>query len=388
MVQKDDYEGREQAYVKHYVLKHYLEQLALKIGHFRPGTTLNYIDGFSGPWQHATEDLRDTSPHVALTQLLKAKDELANANKELHVRGFFVERDPEAFSRLQSLLSSFKTATTEPYEGRFEDHLEEARRFAERGPNAFAFIFIDPTGWTGYPLGQITPLLQVKPCEVMINFMTKDIVRFVDDESSTARDSFIALFGDDTHREEWRALTGDAREDKIVEAYCARLGVAGGFNHVGATIVLHPQQDRTHYHLVYATRSLHGLIAFRDSERKAFGAQHEVRAGARQRSRIDRNHQTELFTAPVMETPYMDLLRERYQSRARAAVEATLEEARGEVPFDDIIGVALAFPLTSLSDLKSWLEDLKKQGRVTFVGQGAKERALKEGSKHRLSWRR
>ncbi len=45
MVLREDYEQREQAYVKHFVLKHYLQQLALKIGSFRGGTTLNYIDG-------------------------------------------------------------------------------------------------------------------------------------------------------------------------------------------------------------------------------------------------------------------------------------------------------------------------------------------------------
>lgn len=89
MVRREDYPRREQAYVKHYVLKHYLQQLALKIGHFRPGTTFNYIDGFSGPWQHATEELRDTSPHVALTLLSAARDSLrASARSvELRVRG-------------------------------------------------------------------------------------------------------------------------------------------------------------------------------------------------------------------------------------------------------------------------------------------------------------
>lgn len=34
MIHREDYERREQAYVKHYVLRHYLQQLALKIGNF------------------------------------------------------------------------------------------------------------------------------------------------------------------------------------------------------------------------------------------------------------------------------------------------------------------------------------------------------------------
>lgn len=106
MVRREDYARREQAYVKHYVLKHYLRQLALKIGNFRPGTTLNYIDGFSGPWQHATEELRDTSPHVALTELCAAREFLRGQPRpvDLRIRGMFVERDGDAYERLVRLL--------------------------------------------------------------------------------------------------------------------------------------------------------------------------------------------------------------------------------------------------------------------------------------------
>lgn len=106
MVRREDYQRREQAYVKHYVLRHYLQQLALKIGNFRPGTTLNYIDGFSGPWQHATEELRDTSPHIALTELLAAQKTLREQTRSvpLRVRGMFVEKDRAAFGLLLRLL--------------------------------------------------------------------------------------------------------------------------------------------------------------------------------------------------------------------------------------------------------------------------------------------
>lgn len=126
VVRRGDYEGREQAYVKHFVLEHYLQQLALKVGHFKPGTTLNYIDGFSGPWQQATQDLSDTPPHVALTELLEAKAELGRAGKAFDVRGFFVERDPAAFERLEGLLRTFSLAETVAYRGEFEDHVAHA----------------------------------------------------------------------------------------------------------------------------------------------------------------------------------------------------------------------------------------------------------------------
>ncbi|MEZ4449888.1 MAG: three-Cys-motif partner protein TcmP [Nannocystaceae bacterium] len=386
MVRRDDYGGREQAYVKHYVLEHYLQQLALKVGRFQPGTTLNYIDGFSGPWQHATEDLRDTSPHVALTKLLTAKRDLEAAGTPFQVRGFFVEKDATAHGRLRELLGSFEGAYAEAHVGEFEAHLEAARRFAGGGPKPFAFIFIDPTGWTGYPLAAITPLLRVRPCEVLINFMTKDISRFIDDKSSNARHSFVELFGDAEPLEAWRELEGTDREDKIVETYCDRLRRAGGFDFTGATIILNPQHDRTHYHLVYATRSLHGLIAFRETERRAMSEQIAARAEARQQRRVDGGQQ-ELFAAPVMETPYMEQLRERYQARACGVVEEAIR-ARGRVDFDDLITLALAYPMTSLADLKGWLDELRAAGRIDVVGLGHGQRALKVRSGHAVVWRR
>lgn len=389
MVRREDYERREQAYVKHYVLKHYLQQLAFKRGNYRPGTTLNYIDGFSGPWQHATEELRDTSPHVALTELCAARETLRGLPRpaELRIRGMFVEQDPEAFVLLRRLLRErFPSVECEAYNGEFEAHIPQARAFAEKGPQPFAFVFIDPTGWTGYGLKAITPLLRVTPGEVLINFMTKDIARFIDDEDSSALQSFIDLFGDGSYREAWRGLRDLDREDRIVETYCARVCQAGDFTHCAATIILNPRHDRTHYHLVYATRSLHGLVAFRETERKATPEQREARAEARQRERVSTRGQGELFAAPVMETSYMAELQDRYQQRARAAVTTTLRE-RGEVDFDALVAIALQHPMTSLNDLKGWLGGWREHGAVEFVGLAGGERALAITRNHRLRWR-
>jgi len=386
VVQREDYERREQAYVKHFVLKHYLQQLALKIGNFKSGTTLNYIDGFSGPWQCATEELRDTSPHVALTELCAAREVLGGLSRpsELHVRGMFVESDREAFVRLERLLrDKFPSVESEAYNGDFEAHVSHACRFAASGAQPFAFVFIDPTGWTGYGLKAIAPLLRVRRGEVLINFMTKDISRFVDDEDSSALQSFVDLFGDASYREAWRGLKDLDREDRLVEAYCSRVLKAGDFAHCAATVILNPRHDRTHYHLVYATRSLHGLIAFRDTERTATPEQSEARAVAKQRERLTKDPQREMFAAPIMETSYMVELQERYQNKARGAVATKLSEG-ADADFDALVAVALQQPMTSLGDLKGWLNEWRQAGGVEYVGLAVGERALAVNKKHRV----
>jgi three-Cys-motif partner protein len=88
------YVGSEQTYVKHFVLEYYLEKLAYKVGW--DGATLNYIDGFAGPWQSKGEALEDTSPYIALRVLRDTRAELERLGRpRLGVRTMFVEKDPE-----------------------------------------------------------------------------------------------------------------------------------------------------------------------------------------------------------------------------------------------------------------------------------------------------
>src|SRR5688572_28664321 len=97
------YEDREQTAAKHLILSKYLEALAFKVGIFKRGCTLNYIDGFSGPWESKTEDLSDTSPGVALARLSAARVALAKLGHQLGVRAFFVSKDEAGATRLRGL---------------------------------------------------------------------------------------------------------------------------------------------------------------------------------------------------------------------------------------------------------------------------------------------
>ncbi len=93
------YEGREQTYVKHFVLEHYLQKLAYKLGW--SGGTLNYVDCFAGPWQHASKELKDTSPFIAIRELREARDALREKGRpSLKIRCLFIEKDRRACSLL------------------------------------------------------------------------------------------------------------------------------------------------------------------------------------------------------------------------------------------------------------------------------------------------
>lgn len=391
MVNVDDYEGREQALIKHLVLERYLRELAYKIAQFKKNTTttLNYVDGFSGPWNHATTDLTDTSPSIAMRELGGVRAGLRLKGVDLRVRCLFVEKDATAFAELERLLATPAEVEALAVHGEFEQQIPEVVRFLSSGRNPFAFVFIDPTGWTGFGLQAITPVLQTGPGEVLINLMMKDIIRFIDDEDSTALPTFRDLFGDARYRSEWRGLKGPDREDAIAAAYCDRVRAAGGFKYCVSTVILHPLADRTHYHLVYATRNIHGLATFREVERAAMRRQREVRAAARQTRREERDGQGELFGAEISETSYTTDLQERYHRQARDRVLQVLREegARAPMPFDDVAAAAMTSPMTSLADVKGWLKAWKKDGHVEYKGLSSREIVPQLGRGHRVWWR-
>ena len=63
----EHYAGREQAYVKHFLLRNYFSDLIHKIA--SGYDEIVYVDGYSGPWQSADVSLADTSFVIALEEM-------------------------------------------------------------------------------------------------------------------------------------------------------------------------------------------------------------------------------------------------------------------------------------------------------------------------------
>ena len=59
----------------------------------------------------------------------------------------------------------------------------------------------------------------------LLNFMTKDISRFIDAEnlSEANQNNFRLIFDAEDFRDEWRGLEGLDREDQILRAILAKL---------------------------------------------------------------------------------------------------------------------------------------------------------------------
>ncbi|MBW8878440.1 MAG: three-Cys-motif partner protein TcmP [Acidobacteria bacterium] len=384
MTNDELYERREQTRVKHDILRHYLERFAHIVAH--KWESITYIDGFAGPWNVRSPDLKDSSFAIALDELRKARATHREKGKNLRLRCFFLEEDRAAYQQLESFAEGVKDAEIKPQNGSFEQSVSSILKFIREGAQGtFPFIFIDPTGWTGFACHRISPLLKLDPGEVLINFMTSHIRRFLKDENS--RQSFEELFGSAEVRDRVAGLTGQDLDDALVREYRGMLRREGRFTHVLPAIVLHPEIDRPHFHLIYATRHPKGVEVFKEAEKAAMQEMERLREGAQRRKREERTGQTELSWAreTATESPYYSQLRDRYIGKARQSV-LDLLRIRKRVLFDDAWILALESPLVWESDLKKWIKEWQSTEELRVEGLVGRERVPSRGKSHFLVW--
>jgi three-Cys-motif partner protein len=386
MSDEDLYAGREQTLVKHFVLQKYLSRFAHIVGTHKD--VLTYVDCFSGPWNVRSENLADSSFAIALTELRRARDTHAQRGHSLKLRCFFLEKNRAAYGQLKEFAQSITDAKIETRNATLEESVPEIVEFVRQGgAKSFPFIFIDPTGWSGFAMDTIKPLLRLDPGEVLINFMMGHIRRFLDSPQEQTQESFQRLFGSGDFREKVQGLAQQDREDAAVSEYARNVKQVGGFTSTCSAIILHPERDRTHFNLIYATRNPKGIEVFKEAEKKAMEVQELARAEAHQRKRLTRTGQHDLFSSKELhDSSYYDSLRNRYTQRTRSAIVRTLESKR-RVLYDEAWEIAVSEPLSWESDLKDWIEEWKNDGRLSVEGMKPRQRVPHRNERNFLIWR-
>lgn len=381
------YAGREQTLVKHFILRKYLERFAYIVGsHWN---VLTYVDCFSGPWNVRSDKFEDSSFAIALKELGNARDALAKQRgRNIQLRCFFLEKNRAAHAKLKEFADGVTDAKIETRNATLEESIPDIVDFVRRGGSkAFPFIFIDPTGWTGFEMDTIAPLLRLNPGEALINFMTGHIRRFLDSPDEETQDSFLRLFGSGAFRAKIQGLAQLEREDAAVEEYTRNSRSVGGFDFGCNAIVLHPEKDRTHFNLIYLTRNQKGIEVFKDAEKKAMEVQETARAEAQQRQRVARKGQPELFGSKELhDSTHYELLRDRYLTKARDLVLQTLK-SKSRLLYEDAWTMALSQPMTWESDLKEWIAEWKDEGRLEVAGMQPRQKVPHRNESNYLIWK-
>ena len=368
----EHYVGREQAYVKHFLLRHYFSDLIHKIASVYDNIV--YIDGFSGPWQSANENFGDTSFGIALAAMRSAREVWKLKGRDVHMQALLVEMRGRAFKELEKIPARYLDIEIHRYHGEFVPLVPTLLRDIPQ--NAFAFIFIDPKGWR-IDIDAVAPLLRRPNAEVLYNFMFDFISRAAPMSDPAIVAGLDALIKSSGWRQRLMSAQpsgsrrlADVRKEILVDAFSQTLTEVGGYEFVAETPIFRPLADRTLYSLIYATRKAAGIEVFRRAQIKTLREQEAVRGNARQ-AKVS-GAQMEAFQPSEMTSSET----EAYLAAERIAAERMLLDLARNAPltYGDVWPRVLAKCAVTKADLNKIAARFRKDGRLIFPDWEASKR--------------
>ena len=241
--------------VKHGILRQYLESWINVLGKQK----VYYFDCFAGRGIYA--DGSDGSPIIALKTISKLKQ------NRTHIRDVvctFIEKDKSNHNNLCQVVyaeisrdsDAYNSITIEPpINDEFVNVASEITRKSNKlNPS---FFFIDPFGFSGVPFQTIKDILSIPKTEVFINFMIRDVNRFLN--SSNHQRSIEELFGiDDVMGLINSDYSNFDNETALLKLYRKQLHEKAGANFTYPFKVNADDKLQTTYYLIHATNNLLG----------------------------------------------------------------------------------------------------------------------------------
>jgi len=367
--------GREQTKAKHFILRRYLQALAFKVLTF---SDITYVDGFSGPWETKTEDFSDSSFMIAISVLQDAQKRIQERTGiQRRIRCFFSEINTEAFAQLQEAVAQFHKPEDgfeiKTYCGKFEDAVDEIQAFIGV---SLPLIFIDPTGWTGYPFNKIKRLFLHPKCEILINFMYEFVNRFVYSDDADTIASLDPILGGPG----WcgRLDLTISRGLAVEKLFRETLKSVGNFDFVISTKIDKVTAERPHFFIAYGTKSADGLKTFRQTEYDALREHVKTRANVKEKRREERSNMVDLFSghqAEIQEATIDEIV-----SELKSAAKSDLLKMISLHPlkFSSVVVRLLQVYMLRETNVKDICADLARVGAIENTWGGGNRKPLDE----------
>lgn len=370
-----NYGGREQAFIKHHFLANYVDQLVFKVGSHRD---IVYVDGFSGPWQDQADRFEDTSFGIALKSLRRAKQTWKDMGRgDRTMRALLVEREPEAYARLQQIAPLYPDIDIQTFNGDFVQLVPELLRAIPA--DAFSFVLMDPKGWK-IDMKAVAPLLSRPNCEVVFNFMFTMINWSACMPNAAIQAGLEALMPSTNWKQRLDNISvapgqsvADARKSVLVAAISEAIGRLGGYPYVMETPVLFPLKDRTYYSLIYATRSTKGVEVFRDCQNGTLKEQDKVRSDLQFARRDELAGMTDMFGAAPTGDEFAARWISEQDKAARAALVDGVPTAPRTITYGELWPRVLAEFGVRKTRLGRIAAELKNSGEINFLDWGLRK---------------
>lgn len=353
------YDGREQSLAKHEILRRYLEPMAHKV--LSGWHSLDFIDCFSGPWDNNdTDRLTDTSIGISLATLSAiAKDRIASG-KPCSIRCIYNERKRASFGKLARFVDEyggqFPHVEIVIFKGSFAENAEAIHRAAT---HKFRLLFVDPTGYSGFPPG-VLKLFGGRSSELIVNFMRSFIQRHTSSAHPDAKKHLTELVG--PARASFLLETGTSIE-AVEREYCAMLRADLGFRYACMSPIHDADKDAIQFNLAYATHHPEGLETMRNAEFKALSDHDQTRF--KKRHKVSGG---DLFEGHGLEVygPYATA-RSSHLSQSPGLLIRELEAAGGKLPFDQLSALLQQTLYLRRTEIGGEIAKLAAEGRIRPV---------------------
>lgn len=365
----DFYFDREQSQAKHDILRRYLEPFAIKI--LSSWQNIDFIDGFSGPWKNIdTDNLTDTSIGIALSTLSGVAEQMGHTRSDRRIRCIFNEANPKAYAHMKAYIDrsrdDFPLLKVQTFEGKFEDN---APKICHAANHRFQLLFVDPTGYTGFPPSSLT-LFNGRSSEIIVNFMRSFIERFVSGDHEDKKNALIGLVGEKrAHHLLETGLTIETVEDEYLKMLRGDLG----YEFAGYSPIHNPDKNEIHFNLAYGTNHLAGMEVMRNAEFFALTDHDRRRFKKSVASKGDDLFGNMLDEMEIM-GPYLRL-RKDHRQRASEVLLQLVSENRAGLKFSELVAMAqqsLYLKRSELGDVIVEMAD-SKLVRATWLDRGGRK---------------
>ena len=355
---QDLYRDREQSEAKHQILRRYITPFAYKILQTYP--SLDFIDGFSGPWKNNdTDNLTDTSIGISLRTLSSVAVSLGHKPGSPRIRCIFNEADPTAYAQLHAFVarsrSEFPLVKICTFQGEFATNAPAIKSAAD---HSFQLLFVDPTGYTGFPPQSLSHF-RGRSTELIVNVMRSFIERFVSGNHRDQESALIGLVG--AKRAQYLKDTGLTIESLEAE-YLSMLRGTLGYKFAGYSPIHNPDKNQIHFNLAYATNHPEGMEAMRNAEFRALSEHDRNRY-----KKTDLGCAPSLFDAldsePEIRGPYLTARKGHEEKAAQVMLDILADHPRG-LRFDELSARAQQVLFLKRTELGAEIVKLAFKGAV------------------------
>lgn len=245
---------------KHEILQNYLKAWFPILLKWEP--RIIYLDGFAGPGVYSGGELGSSTIAIQTAVQHSLRQHFGE------IVFIFIEKEADRAAKLQEVLKTRFPSLPQNMKyqvigAEFAPTLENALLSLEQSGAKLAptFAFLDPFGFTGFPMKLIGRMMSYKKCEVLITFMEGFVNRFTDEMREPALNELYAT-------KEWQRIREIAEAEQrrrfLLNLYERQLKDVGGAKYVRSFEMI-GEHNQPIYYMVFGTKHPKGLEVMKEA---------------------------------------------------------------------------------------------------------------------------